>query len=110
MSIFPVTAPSVQPPENSPRLDYRMYLFTTGAVEVTSILGPCLNFAPDRGARLAVSFDDEAPQVLTVVPKGYFVDNGHTRLGGIGQGQRAQGQIQACHFAAGLPHVQGLDG
>ena len=27
--------------------------------------------------RLAVSFDDEAPQVLTVVPKGYFVDNGN---------------------------------
>ena len=77
MSIFPVTAPSVQPPENSPRLDYRMYLFSTGAVQVTSVVGPCLNFAPDRGARLAVSFDDEAPQVLTVVPKGYFVDNGN---------------------------------
>jgi hypothetical protein len=77
MSVFPVTAASVQPPENSPRLEYRTYLFTTGAVEVTSILGPCLNFAPDRGVRLAVSFDDEAPQVLTVVPKGYFVDNGN---------------------------------
>ena len=77
MTIFPATAASVQPPENSPRLDYRMYLFSTGAVEVTSILGPCLNFAPDRGVRLAVSFDDDAPQILTVVPKGYFVDNGN---------------------------------
>jgi len=77
MSLFPVTAASVQPPENSPRLDYRMYLFSTGAVEVTSILGPCLNFAPERGVRLAVGFDDEAPQVLTVVPKGYWVDNGN---------------------------------
>jgi hypothetical protein len=77
MSIFPVTAPSVTPPENSPRLDYHMYLFSTGAVEVTSVLAPCLNFAPDRGVRLAVAFDEEAPQVLTVVPKGYFVDNGN---------------------------------
>jgi hypothetical protein len=77
MSIFPVTAPSAQPPENSPRLEYRMYLFSTGMVEVTSILEPCLNFAPDRGVRLAVSFDDAAPQVVTVVPKGYFVDNGN---------------------------------
>jgi hypothetical protein len=77
MSIFPVTAASVQPPESSPRLDYRMYLLSTGAVEVTSILGPCLNFVPERAVRLAVAFDDETPQVLTVVPKGYFVDNGN---------------------------------
>ena len=77
MTVFPVMAASMHPPENSPRLDYRMYLFSTGVVEVTSILAPSLNFAPDRGVRLAVSFDDEAPQVLTVVPKGYFVDNGN---------------------------------
>jgi hypothetical protein len=77
MTLFPVTATSVQPPENSARLDYRMYLFSTGVVEVTSILGPCLNFAPDRAVRLAVSFDEKAPQVLTVVPKGYIVDNGN---------------------------------
>jgi hypothetical protein len=76
-TLFPVTATSVRPPENSPRLDYRMYLFSTGMVEVTSILGPCLNFAPDRGVRLAVSFDVEVPRILTVVPKGYFVDNGN---------------------------------
>lgn len=77
MTLFPVTAASVQPPENSPRLDYRMYLFSTGVVEVTSVLAAGLNFAPDRGVRLAVSFDDEALQILTVVPKGYFVDNGN---------------------------------
>jgi hypothetical protein len=77
MTLFPATATSVQPPENSPRLDYCMYLFSTGMVEVTSILGPCLNFAPDRAVRLAVSLDEEAPQILTVVPKGYFVDNGN---------------------------------
>jgi hypothetical protein len=77
VSVFPVTAASVNPPENSPRLDYRMYLFATGQVEVTSILAPCLNFTPDRGVRLAVGFDDEPPRILTVVTKGYFVENGN---------------------------------
>ncbi len=76
MTIFPVTAASVTPPANSPCLEYQMYLFSTGKVEVTSIIAPTLNFVPGRGLRFAVSFDDEAPQVVTAVPKGYFVDNG----------------------------------
>lgn len=76
VSIFPVTAPSVTPPQNSPVLEYDLYLTSTGTVEVASIIAPSLNFSPDRGVRIAVSFDDEAPQLLTVMPKGYFVDNG----------------------------------
>jgi hypothetical protein len=76
MAIFPVTAASVMPPENSPHLEYKMYLFSAGPVEVTSIIAPTLNFVPGRGLRFAVSFDDEMPQVLTAVPKGFFVDNG----------------------------------
>ena len=76
MTLFPVTAASVTPPENSPHLEYKMYLFSTGQVEVTSIIAPTLNFVPGRGLRFAVSFDDEAPQILTAVPKGFFVDNG----------------------------------
>ncbi len=76
MTLFPVTAASVTPPENSPHLEYKMYLFSTGQVEVTSIIAPTLNFVPGRGLRFAVSFDDEPPQILTAVPKGFFVDNG----------------------------------
>jgi hypothetical protein len=76
MEIFPVTAPSVIPPENSPHLEYKMYLFSTGPVEVTSIIAPTLNFVPGRGLRFAVSFDDEPPQMVTAVPKGFIVDNG----------------------------------
>ena len=77
MTIFPVTAPSVTPPKDSPTLQYQMWLATTGAVEVTSILSPGLSFAPDRGVRMAVSFDDEAPQIITVVPKGYTAGDGN---------------------------------
>jgi hypothetical protein len=77
MTIFPVTAPSAVPPTNSPCLEYRMYLFSTGTVEVASIMAPSLNFVPGRGLRFAVSFDAEVPQVLTAVPKGNLVDNGN---------------------------------
>ena len=76
MAIFPVTAASVRPPENSPLLEYKMYLFSAGRVEVTSIIAPTLNFVPGRGLRFAVSFDDEPPQIVTAVPRGFFVDNG----------------------------------
>ena len=64
MSIFPVTADSVAPPASSPHLEYRMYLFDAGRVEVEAILSPTLNFVPGRGLRYAVSFDDEAPQIV----------------------------------------------
>ncbi len=76
VTIFPVTAASVTPPQKAPCLEYRCHLFTTGKVEVVSIIAPTLNFAPSRGLRFAVCFDDETPQVVTAVPKGYFVDNG----------------------------------
>ena len=64
MSVFPVTAPSVTPLENSPCLEYRMYLFNPQHVEVEAILAPTLNFVPGRGLRFAVSFDDQPPQIL----------------------------------------------
>src|SRR5260370_692448 len=64
MSVFPVTAESVTPPRDSPRLEYKMYLFDPRTVEVEAILSPTLNFVPGRGLRYAVSFDDEAPQII----------------------------------------------
>ena len=71
MTILPVTAQSVTPPAGSPSLEYRMYLFTAGDVRVNSILSPSLNFDPARGVRLAVSFDDQAPQVVEAIPQKY---------------------------------------
>ena len=57
------TAASVNPPSNSPRLEYKMYLFHAGKVEVEVTLAPSLNFVPGRGLRYAISFDDQPPQV-----------------------------------------------
>ena len=73
----PVDAPSATPGKDSPCLEYRMYLFTTGPVEVTAITAPTLNFVPDRGVRYAVSFDDEAPQVVTLLPQGFQAKHGN---------------------------------
>lgn len=73
----PAHAPSVSPGKDTPALEYRVYLFNAGTVEVTAITSPTLNFVPDRGLRYAVSFDDEAPQVITLVPKGYRAQNGN---------------------------------
>lgn len=64
MFVSPVTASSVTPPQNSPCLEYGMYVFTTGQAEVQTLLSPTLNFVPGRAIRFAVSFDGETPQVI----------------------------------------------
>jgi hypothetical protein len=77
MTVFPVTAASVIPPQGSPSLEYDMWLTNTGNVEVTLHLSPCLNFSPDRGVSIAASFGNEAPQIITIVPKGYTAGDGN---------------------------------
>ena len=74
MSIFPVTAESAMPPARSPVLEYRMYLFDAGRVEVEAILSPTLNFCPGRGLRYAISFDDEPPQVVDALAQNTLGD------------------------------------
>jgi hypothetical protein len=46
-------------------------------VQVVAVTSPILNFMPDRGIRYAVSFDDEPPQVVTLVPQKYTAQNGN---------------------------------
>lgn len=65
------------PGKDSPCLEYRVYLFNPGKLEVESIIGPTLGFMPGRPLRYAVSFDDQPPQEITVVPKvfeGYYTN------------------------------------
>ena len=64
MTILPCTAASVTPPQDSPSLEYRMYLFDPGTVRVNTIIAPTLNFVPGRGLRFAVAFDDQPPQII----------------------------------------------
>jgi hypothetical protein len=69
----PVDAPRAIPGKDSPVLEYGMYLFHPGPAEVTAITAPTLNFAPDRELSYAVSIDDQAPRVVTLVPKVYEI-------------------------------------
>ena len=78
MSIFPVTAASVTPPKNSPRLEYKMFLTNAGDVHVEIILSPTLNFIAGRRLRFAISFDDEPPKIVTAVPANYSAGDGNT--------------------------------
>jgi hypothetical protein len=74
MTVFPVTAKSVAPPQNSPHLEYRIYLSHSGTVEVEAILAPTLNFVPGRGLRYAVSFDDQPPQMVDALARNSLAD------------------------------------
>jgi len=67
----------VTPGKDSPCLEYKMYLFSTGKVDVDTTVGPTLNFIPGRALRYAVSVDDEPPQVVTIVPADFNAGNGN---------------------------------
>ena len=64
MTPMPVTAPSQTPGGASPRLEYRMHLFTAGEAEVHAYLSPSLDTRGGEGLRYAVSIDGEAPQIV----------------------------------------------
>jgi len=65
MTVFPVTAQSVASSQTErASLEYRMYLFDSGTLNVQAILSPTLNFVPGRGLRFAVWFDDQPPQIV----------------------------------------------
>jgi hypothetical protein len=65
MTPFPVTASSRVPGGESPRLEYRMHLFSAGRVKVNAYLSPTLDIHA-RGLRYAVSFDEEPPQSVNL--------------------------------------------
>jgi hypothetical protein len=67
----------VTPGMDAPCLEYQVYLFNGGDVDVEAIVGPTLNFLPGRPLRYAISFDDEAPKTVTVVPANFDVRNGN---------------------------------
>jgi hypothetical protein len=64
MSVFPVDSASKEPGAASPSLEYRIYLFHAGKVDVDAILGPTQNFVPGRGLRFAMAFDDQSPRII----------------------------------------------
>jgi hypothetical protein len=70
-------APPAVPGKDSPVLEYKMYLFSTGEFETVLHMAPSLNFLPDRDFQIGISVDDGDPQLLTVVPKEFNAENGN---------------------------------
>jgi len=66
MSIFPVTASSVQQPASAPQLDYSVYFAKPGDYSVDLVTNPTLDLYPGRALSVAVSIDDQTPQVVSV--------------------------------------------
>ncbi len=61
----PVTSVEQVPQGNSPHLEYKVYLFNEGEVNVNVYLAPTMNFnSKPEGIRFAISFDDETPQII----------------------------------------------
>jgi hypothetical protein len=73
----PVDSPAAAPGKDSPSLEYRMYLYAAGGVTTNLILSPTLNFVAGRGLRIAVSIDEEAPQIVDILPANYNAQNGN---------------------------------
>ncbi len=66
MTPFPVTADRQTPKSGTPRLEYDLYSFASGAVTVWTYLSPRNNVIPSDGLKYAISIDDEVPQIVNV--------------------------------------------
>ncbi|MFN8206957.1 MAG: glycosyl hydrolase 115 family protein [Bacteroidales bacterium] len=77
-AVTPVDHPPLKPGIDAPVLEYRMYLFTTGNIEVLATFSPTLNFIPGRALQYGVSFDDAPPVTEELVPANFFAHNGNS--------------------------------
>jgi Glycosyl hydrolase family 115/Gylcosyl hydrolase family 115 C-terminal domain len=67
MTPFPVTAPSLEAPgQDSPHLEYRVHLVSSGELRVRAYVAPTLDVR-QRRLRYAVSFDDRPPQIVDIL-------------------------------------------
>jgi len=61
----PVTSPSLTPGNNSPRLEYDLWLSDTGLLKVQAYLSPIIAFN-GKAIRYGISFDNEPPQLIDI--------------------------------------------
>ncbi len=66
VTTFPVLFEARTPGGESPRLEYDIHFFSAGEAKVEVHVAPSLDFQPESPLRLAVSFDDEQPQVVRI--------------------------------------------
>lgn len=67
ITIFPVTAPSVIPADNTPHLMYDFYSLNKGNITVHAYFSPTLNFHnKEEGLRYGISVNNETPQLISI--------------------------------------------
>ncbi|GAA4381180.1 glycosyl hydrolase 115 family protein [Hymenobacter koreensis] len=76
VTVMPPMVGSPTPGGNTPHLEYRVQLSTTAPLTVQAYFSPTLDFKNQGGLRYAVSFDDEAPQLINL-HTGMVADNGN---------------------------------
>lgn len=64
ISPYPVSDFSFTDLKNAPYVEYPITFFSTGTVELQTVLAPSLPFVPGRGLRYAVAIGDEQPQII----------------------------------------------
>jgi len=69
VTAFPVVHERIVPGGNTPHLEYSVLLNSSGELGVELQVAPTLDFLSGDGIHVAVSFDDEAPQMLHVGTK-----------------------------------------
>lgn len=69
ITLSPVTARQVQPNNESPHLEYEVYLKIPGKVKVHACLSPTLNFHNTDGLKYGVSFDDGPDKIINMHEK-----------------------------------------
>ena len=67
ISTFPVSDKTFAEPAKGPYVEYDIYLFSAGEIQVHGLFAPSLNIAPGRGLRYAIALDDHPPQVVDIL-------------------------------------------
>jgi hypothetical protein len=65
ITTFPVTAATQKPGGTAPQLQYDIYVYDTGKVNLYAYFSPTLNFHNDEGLQYAISIDNETPQIIS---------------------------------------------
>lgn len=67
VAAYPVTAgSSVSLEDQAPHLEYEIFLFSKGKVDIHTYVAPTIDFRGKDGLRYAISVDDEEPQIVNL--------------------------------------------
>jgi hypothetical protein len=100
MEVFPVTAATINPPSPSPTLEYPVYFSRAGSYDIDVHTSPTLDVIPTRTLALAVSIDDQAPQVIGVFTPENFKNEDFL---GRAFDQNTRNQERVLHFKQSVP-------